>query len=186
MLQAMPACLIDRGSIAMSLNLAFFLTHALYLPVHRLFCQLSLGGPATGLAFGLASTVWLRFMYNNFLGEITLTIAAAYATYLVADQLFGVSAVLAVVVLGALTVLSFWPIMKGHAVLRIQAVAVVASACHAASCPLCLLAELLCRSAAIEHRPESRLTATRQGRETGDKHVLQAPGWLPRAGRTSA
>jgi NhaP-type Na+/H+ or K+/H+ antiporter len=67
----------------------------------RLFCQLSLGGPATGLAFGMAMTAWLRFMYNNPMAEITLTVLTAYATYVVGDRLFGVSGVLAVVMLGA-------------------------------------------------------------------------------------
>ena len=46
-------------------------------------------------------TAWLRFMYNNPLAEITLTVLTAYATYLVGDRLFGVSGVLAVVILGA-------------------------------------------------------------------------------------
>lgn len=68
--------------------------------VCRLFAQLSAGGPATGLAFGIATTIWLRFMYNNPLAEITLTIASSFGTYLVADELFGVSGVLAVVTLG--------------------------------------------------------------------------------------
>ncbi|KAK9791813.1 hypothetical protein WJX73_006506 [Symbiochloris irregularis] len=66
----------------------------------RLFAQLTAGGPATGLAFGMATTVWLRFMYNTPLGEITLTIASAFGTYLVGAELFGVSGVLAVVTLG--------------------------------------------------------------------------------------
>lgn len=68
----------------------------------RLFCQLSIGGPATGLMFGIAMTAWLRFMYNNRMAEITLTVLTAYATYLVGDRLFGVSGVLAVVILGAM------------------------------------------------------------------------------------
>ena len=62
--------------------------------------QLAVGGPLTGLAFGICTTVWLRYMYNNPTAEITLTIVSAYGTYLVADELFHVSAVLAVVVLG--------------------------------------------------------------------------------------
>ena len=69
----------------------------------RLFFQLSAGGPATGIAFGLAMTLWLRFMYNKPLAEISLTIAAAYGTYIVANELFGVSPVLAVVFLGGET-----------------------------------------------------------------------------------
>jgi NhaP-type Na+/H+ or K+/H+ antiporter len=64
--------------------------------------QLAVGGPLTGLAFGIATTVWLRYMYNNPTAEITLTVVSTYGTYLVADELFHVSAVLAVVVLGAL------------------------------------------------------------------------------------
>ena len=47
-------------------------------------------------------TAWLRYMYNSPMAEITLTVLTAYATYLVGDQLFGVSGVLAVVILGAL------------------------------------------------------------------------------------
>ena len=41
-------------------------------------------------------------MYNTPMAEITLTIIATYGTYIVADELFHVSAVLAVVTLGAL------------------------------------------------------------------------------------
>ena len=66
----------------------------------RLFFKLSAGGPATGVAFGICMTLWLRTMFNKPLAEISLTIASAYATYIVADQLFGVSAVLAIVFLG--------------------------------------------------------------------------------------
>ena len=62
--------------------------------------QLAVGGPLTGLAFGVATTVWLRYMYNNATAEITLTVLSAYGTYVVANELLDVSAVLAVVVLG--------------------------------------------------------------------------------------
>ena len=68
--------------------------------MRREFVQLAVGGPLTGLAFGVATTVWLRYMYNNATAEITLTVLSAYGTYLVANELFNVSAVLAVVVLG--------------------------------------------------------------------------------------
>lgn len=74
------------------------MTH--HLVSSRLFFQLTAGGPATGIAFGLATTLWLRFMYNKPLAEISLTVAAAYGTYIVGEQLFGVSPVLAVVFLG--------------------------------------------------------------------------------------
>lgn len=45
-------------------------------------------------------TLWLRFMYNKPMAEISLTLAGAYGTYIVGEQLFGVSPVLAVVFLG--------------------------------------------------------------------------------------
>ncbi|CAL8460804.1 g335 [Coccomyxa elongata] len=66
----------------------------------REFVQLAVGGPLAGLAFGIATTFWLRFMYNTPMAEITLTIVSAYGTYIVADELMHVSAVLAVVILG--------------------------------------------------------------------------------------
>jgi NhaP-type Na+/H+ or K+/H+ antiporter len=62
--------------------------------------QLAVGGPLSGLAFGMATTLWLRFMYNTPMAEITLTIVAAYGTYIVSDELMKVSPVLAVVILG--------------------------------------------------------------------------------------
>ncbi len=62
--------------------------------------QLAVGGPLAGLAFGIATTLWLRYMYNTPLAEITLTIVSAYSTYIVCDELMHVSAVLAVVILG--------------------------------------------------------------------------------------
>ena len=65
-------------------------------------CYGCAGGAATGLAFGLACTFWLRFMYKHLLGEITLSVVCAYSCYLVADSLFGTSGVLAVVTLGGL------------------------------------------------------------------------------------
>ena len=39
--------------------------------------QLAVGGPLVGLAFGAATTVWLRYMYNSAPAEITLTIVSA-------------------------------------------------------------------------------------------------------------
>ena len=66
----------------------------------REFVQLAVGGPLAGLAFGIATTFWLRYMYNSPMAEITLTIVSAYSTYIVADELMHVSAVLAVVILG--------------------------------------------------------------------------------------
>lgn len=52
----------------------------------RTVAQLSLGGPAVGLGIAFATTIWLRWMFNNLVGEITLTIVAAFGAYLIADQ----------------------------------------------------------------------------------------------------
>ena len=95
-----------------------------------MFFQLTAGGPATGVAFGLAITLWLRYMYNKPLAEISLTVAGAYATYIVADKLFGVSAVLAVVFLGELSTSHALPphlpmssvVIVGHSLFGVSAV----------------------------------------------------------------
>ena len=61
-------------------------------------------------------TLWLRSMFNKPMAEITLTIAGAYATYIVADQLFEVSAVLATVFLGTPQLTNFGralPLLEG-------------------------------------------------------------------------
>jgi len=55
-------------------------------------CQLSLGGPAVGVAFGSVIVIWLRFIYNQDVVEVTMTI--------VANEILGVSGVLAVLCLG--------------------------------------------------------------------------------------
>ncbi len=70
--------------------------------LYREFLQLAVGGPLLGLAFGIGTATWLRYMYNTPMAEITLTIMATYGTYIVGDELLHVSAVLAVVTLGAL------------------------------------------------------------------------------------
>ena len=64
------------------------------------FARLAAGGVATGLVAGVATTLWLRYMYNAPMPEITLTLAGAYMTFLVSERLLGVSGVLAVVTLG--------------------------------------------------------------------------------------
>ena len=63
--------------------------------------QYSLGGPAFGLLFGLATVLVLEtFIFRDAELEITLTIAAVYVCFWVADSPLSVSAVLAIVVLG--------------------------------------------------------------------------------------
>jgi len=59
-------------------------------------CQLSLGGPAVGVAFGSVIVIWLRFIYNQDVVEVTMTIVAALGCFIVANEILGVSGVLAV------------------------------------------------------------------------------------------
>jgi NhaP-type Na+/H+ or K+/H+ antiporter len=72
------------------------------------FCQLALGGPATGLLFGIVTAYLLKHIYNDELAEVTLTISASFLCYFVADDLFKVSGVLALVFLGIYMVRRVW------------------------------------------------------------------------------
>lgn len=62
--------------------------------------QLALGGPAVGMAFGICMVAWLRYIYNQDVVEVTLTIVAAMGSFIVANEILGVSGVLAVLILG--------------------------------------------------------------------------------------
>ncbi|GMH39853.1 hypothetical protein BSKO_07757 [Bryopsis sp. KO-2023] len=64
------------------------------------FCQMALGGPAVGILFGIAATYWLALVFNDAIVEISITLVTTYLTFYVAEDLFAVSGVLAVVVLG--------------------------------------------------------------------------------------
>lgn len=64
------------------------------------FLQLSLGGPAIGIVFGLVATLWIHYIYNDSLVEISITLVTAYLTFYVAEEHLHVSGVLAVVSLG--------------------------------------------------------------------------------------
>ena len=62
--------------------------------------QYALGGPAFGLACGVV-TIWvMTSVYNDAEVEISITIAAVYVCFWIADSPLNVSAVLAVVVMG--------------------------------------------------------------------------------------
>lgn len=68
--------------------------------VIKQLCQLTLGGPAVGAAFGLCMVVWLRYVYNSAVVEVTMTIVAALGAFIVGNEMLGVSGVLAVLCLG--------------------------------------------------------------------------------------
>ncbi|EFH51363.1 hypothetical protein ARALYDRAFT_484121 [Arabidopsis lyrata subsp. lyrata] len=62
--------------------------------------QVALGAVGIGLAFGIASVIWLKFIFNDTVIEITLTIAVSYFAYYTAQEWAGASGVLTVMTLG--------------------------------------------------------------------------------------
>ena len=56
----------------------------------------SLGGPALGVAFAIAVGLWLQFIFNDPIAEITVTLTAAYSLWTLSDEVLSLSAVLAV------------------------------------------------------------------------------------------
>mmetsp|Transcript_10966 Transcript_10966/g.28178 ORF Transcript_10966/g.28178 Transcript_10966/m.28178 type:complete len:790 (+) Transcript_10966:143-2512(+) len=68
----------------------------------KMFLKLSLGGPASGIMFGLLMVLWLSYTYNDEVVEIFITITGAYITFFVSEDIFGVSGILASVALGFL------------------------------------------------------------------------------------
>lgn len=63
-------------------------------------CQLALGGPALGLLFGVVTVIIIGYIIDDDLVEVTLTFAAAYLAFYVAEDVAHVSGVLCLVVLG--------------------------------------------------------------------------------------
>ena len=53
-----------------------------------------------GVAFGIVVVLWLRFIYNQDVVEVTMTIVAALGSFYVGNEILGVSGVLAVLCLG--------------------------------------------------------------------------------------
>jgi Na+/H+ antiporter len=64
------------------------------------FLRVVAGGIAVGLVFGLVATTWVARTFDDPLVEITLTLVLAYASMIVAEGIFHVSGVLAVVTAG--------------------------------------------------------------------------------------
>lgn len=64
------------------------------------FMQLALGGPAVGIACGIVATLWIKCVFSNLYLEISLTFVTAYLTFYLAEDILGVSGVLAVVAFG--------------------------------------------------------------------------------------
>ncbi|XP_059649760.1 sodium/hydrogen exchanger 7 isoform X2 [Cornus florida] len=68
--------------------------------VVKFLTQVSLGAVGIGLAFGIASVLWLGFIFNDTVIEITLTFAVSYIAYFTAQEGADVSGVLTVMTLG--------------------------------------------------------------------------------------
>ncbi|WCJ33702.1 Sodium/hydrogen exchanger 7 [Euphorbia peplus] len=66
----------------------------------KFLAQVAFGAVGIGLAFGIASVLWLGFIFNDTVIEITLTVAVSYIAYFVAQEALNLSGVLAVMTLG--------------------------------------------------------------------------------------
>ncbi|XP_057992366.1 sodium/hydrogen exchanger 8 isoform X3 [Hevea brasiliensis] len=66
----------------------------------KFLAQVSLGAVGIGLAFGIASVLWLGYIFNDIVIEISLTLAVSYIAYFTAQEGADVSGVLAVMTLG--------------------------------------------------------------------------------------
>jgi len=73
----------------------------------KFLSEVSLGAVALGLAFGIASVLWLGFIFNDTIIEISLTLAVSYIAFFTAQDALEVSGVLAVMTLGMLVKLFF-------------------------------------------------------------------------------
>lgn len=65
-----------------------------------MFFRLAAGGPAIGVAVGMAMSLLLYRVPKKHVVELLLTVAAAYGAYLLSDQVAGSSGILSVVFLG--------------------------------------------------------------------------------------
>nr|AVZ44366.1 SOS1 [Fagopyrum esculentum] len=66
----------------------------------KYLAEASLGAVGIGLAFGIASVLWIGFIFNDTVIEITLTLAVSYIAYFTAQEVADVSGVLTVMTLG--------------------------------------------------------------------------------------
>lgn len=66
----------------------------------KFLSQVSLGAVAMGLAFGIASVLWLGFIFNDTVIEISLTLAVSYIAFFTAQEGLNISGVLTVMTLG--------------------------------------------------------------------------------------
>ncbi|VVA91333.1 unnamed protein product [Arabis nemorensis] len=65
----------------------------------KFLAQNSFGAVGIGLAFGIASVLWLRFVFNDTVVQITVTLSVSYFAYYTAQEWAGVSGILTVMTL---------------------------------------------------------------------------------------
>ncbi|KAJ0257006.1 Sodium/hydrogen exchanger 8 [Hirschfeldia incana] len=68
----------------------------------KFLAQNSFGAVGIGVAFGIASVIWLRFVFNDIVVQITVTLSISYFAYYTAQVWAGVSGILTVMTLGML------------------------------------------------------------------------------------
>ncbi|KQJ85563.1 sodium/hydrogen exchanger 8 [Brachypodium distachyon] len=66
----------------------------------KFLSEVALGAVALGLAFGIVSVLWLGFIFNDTIIEISLTLAVSYIAFFTAQDALEVSGVLTVMTLG--------------------------------------------------------------------------------------
>ncbi|CAH8353881.1 unnamed protein product [Eruca vesicaria subsp. sativa] len=66
----------------------------------KFLAQNSFGAVGIGVAFGIASVFWLRFVFNDIVVQITVTLSISYFAYFTAQEWAGVSGILTVMTLG--------------------------------------------------------------------------------------
>ncbi|KAK7260542.1 hypothetical protein RIF29_26679 [Crotalaria pallida] len=71
-----------------------------WVAIIKFLAQVSLGAVGIGVAFGIASVLWLGFIFNDTVIEISLTLAVSYIAYFTAQEGADVSGVLTVMSLG--------------------------------------------------------------------------------------
>ncbi|CAN6317341.1 unnamed protein product [Urochloa humidicola] len=62
--------------------------------------EVSLGSVALGVVFGLLLLLWLRFIFNDTIIEMTLTIVVSYIAFFTAQDALGISGILTIMILG--------------------------------------------------------------------------------------
>ncbi|KAI4308480.1 hypothetical protein L6164_031554 [Bauhinia variegata] len=71
-----------------------------WVAIIKFLAVVSLGAVGIGLAFGMASVLWLGSIFNDTVIQITLTLAVSYVAYFIAQEHADVSGVLTVMTLG--------------------------------------------------------------------------------------